>query len=190
MKEKIKQYQGYFIIAILSMICIFFIPMMGSSVGVKFLIPTTIAGWVIWIVSKLAVILINMLIFDQFIRQGKINVKDNPNFLKAQAIFNQLETPEEEHLPTPREYFGRLYRSKGIKLFLSSLLSLVAFSNAILSFNWVTMLTYLFTIVVGIIFGWINMLEVENYWTDTYFKLALKIEKENFSEEKIDGNNN
>ena len=178
MKEKFKLYQGYFIIGILSLICIFFLPMLGSEVGLVFAFPTTAAGWLIWSVSKIAVILINLLLFDQFVRQAKINVKDNEQFMKAQEIFNNLSTPEEEYLPTPTEFFSRLYRNKGTKSFITSALSVVAFSNAILTFNWVTMLTYLFTIITGIIFGWITMISVEDYWTDTYYKLALKTQRE------------
>lgn len=175
MKEKIKLYQGYFIIFILSLICIFFLPLIGgSTLGLAFAFPSTAAGWVIWIVSKLAVILINMLTFDQFVRQAKINVKDDPRFIEAQEIFNMLKTSEEEYLPYPNEYLSKLYRNKGTKVFITSGLSLIAFSNAILSFNWVTMLTYLFTIVTGLIFGWITMIGVEEYWTDTFYKLAKR----------------
>lgn len=189
MKEKFKLYQGYFIILILSLICIFFLPMLGSTVGLAFAFPTTAAGWLVWGVSKLAVILINLLLFDQFVRQAKINIKDNPNFLKAQEIFNKLETPEEEYLPAPQEYLSKLYRNKGTKSFLTSALSVIAFSNAILSFNWVTMLTYLFTIVTGVIFGWITMISVEDYWTDTYYKLALRTERKQLTKEDIENVN-
>ena len=177
MKEQLKLYQGYFIITILSLISIFFLPMLGSSIGLSFLLPTTVAGWFVWIGGKVAIILINILLFDQFVRQGKLNIKDNPRFLAAQEIFNNLDSPEEEYLPTPHEYFKKLYLNKGTKLFITSALSLVAFSNAILTFDWVTMLTYLFTVVCGLIFGWITMANVEDYWTDTYYKLALKTQK-------------
>lgn len=32
------------------------------------------------------------------------------------------------------------------------------------------MLTYLFTVVFGLIFGWMTMNNVEEYWTDTYYR--------------------
>ena len=179
MKEKLKLYQGYFIIGILSLVCVFFLPMLGSSVGLAFAFPNTWAGWFIWVVSKLAIVLINMLLFDQFVRQAKINIKDNENYVKAQSIFDALETPEEEYLPGPNEYLHRLYRSKGTKVMITSALSVFAFSNALLTFNWITMLTYLFTVTTGIIYGWITMLSVEDYWTDTYYKLALRVQKKN-----------
>lgn len=178
MKEKIKQYQGYLIILILSLVCIFFLPALGSNVGLAFIVPDTPAGWLIWVVSKLAVVTINMLLFDQFVRQAKRNVKDNENFKKAQEIFNELKSEEKEELLPPKKYLGKLYRSKGIKVVVSSMLSVVAFSSAILTFDWVTMLSYLFTIIGGIVFGWITMASVEEYWTEDYYKLAIKKQKE------------
>lgn len=190
MKEKFKLYQGYFIIGILSLICIFFLPMLGSTVGLAFSFPTTTAGWLVWSISKLAVILINLLLFDQFVRQAKVNVRNNKNFQAAQNIFNTLETPEEENLPTPHEFLSKLYRTKGVTSFITSALSVIAFSNAILTFNWVTMLTYLFTIITGIIFGWITMISVEEYWTDTYYKLALKTQREQEKKQSLEENIN
>lgn len=177
MKEKLKLYQGYFIILILSLISIFFLPMLGTTVGLAFAFPTTTAGWVIWSVSKLAIIIINMLLFDQFVRQAKINIKDDPNYLKAQEILNQLEPEKENFIPGPKKYLSKLYREKGTMVFLSSAASVIAFSNAILTFDWVTMLTYLFTIVTGIIFGWITMANVEDYWTDDYYRYAIQQQK-------------
>lgn len=185
MKEQLKLYQGYIIIVILSLISVVFLPMLGTEIGLAFAFPTTAAGWLVWGASKLAVTIINILLFDQFVRQAKINIKDNENFIKAQEIFNRLETPEEEFLPTPRQFFGKLYRTKGVTLFFTTLLSLVAFSNALLTFNYITMLTYLFTIVMGCVFGWITMANVEDYWTDTYYKLALKTQRQAESEKPV-----
>lgn len=172
MKEKIKQYENYFIILILSLISIFFLPMLGTSIDLAFVLPATPAGWLVWIVTKLAVIAINMLLFDQFIRQGKLNIKDNKKFLAADRFFNQLQEEEEEKIPTPAEFFSKMYRTRGSKVILGSALSAIAFSNALLTFDWVSMLTYLFTVIGGCVYGWMSMLKTEDYWTDTYFRLA------------------
>ena len=172
MKEKIKQYGNYFIILILSLISVFFLPMLGTSIDLAFVLPTTPAGWLVWIVTKLAVVAINMLLFDQFIRQGKLNIKDNKKFLAADRFFNQLQEEEEEKIPTPAEFFSKMYRTRGSKVILGSALSAIAFSNALLTFDWVSMLTYLFTVIGGCVYGWMSMLKTEDYWTDTYFRLA------------------
>lgn len=172
-KEKISLFQGYFIIIILSLISIFFFPMIGSTVGIQFNLPTTAAGWTVYIISKAAMVLINILIFDQFVKQAKVNVKDNEHYKFAAAAFEDT-IHQDEKLLYPKEYFARLYKSKGIKVTLSTLLSVVGLSQAILSFDIITMLTSIFTVGMGAIFGWITMVNVESYWTEDYYKLALK----------------
>ena len=56
---------------------------------------------------------------------------------------------------------------------ISSILGVFGLTQAILSFDWVAMLTYFFTVVFGLVFGWITMNEVEYYWTNTYYKLYV-----------------
>ena len=66
-------------------------------------------------------------------------------------------------------------------------MSVVAFGQAILSYDWVSMLSMLFTIVMGIIFGIMQMKKAETYWTTEYYAYALKqqkLEQEEIKEEE------
>lgn len=172
-----KRYQNYIIIALLSFISIFFLPMLGSEVGLGFNIPNTWAGWVVWIITKLLVMTINILLFDQFVKQGKVNSLEHPNYIAAKDILDKAENQEEDPL-APSDYLSRLYRRKGIILLITSALGVFGLTSAILTFDWVSMLSYLFTIVMGVIFGWITMNNVEDYWTDEYYRFALKHQAE------------
>ena len=49
------------------------------------------------------------------------------------------------------------------------------------------MLTYLFTIVFGVIFGIMQQDTAETYWTDEFWRYAKKIEKQ--MEEQLNDNN-
>lgn len=182
MKQNWRQYQNYIIIAILSFISVFFLPMLGSSLGIGFNIPNTIAGWIVWVLTKMCIVVVNILIFDQFVKQAKVNVRDNEQFKKAEEILNNIKEEAEEIRPA-REYIAALYRKKGITLAITTVLSIFGLTNAILSFDWVSMLTYIFTIVMALIFGWITMNEVEEVWTDKHYKYALKVQKENLEKE-------
>ena len=170
-------YQNYIIIAILSFISVFFLPMLGSSLGIGFNIPNTIPGWIVWVLTKMCVVVVNILIFDQFVKQAKVNVRDNEQFKKAEEILNNIKEEAEEIKPA-KEYIAVLYRKKGISLFITSVLSIFGLTNAILTFDWVSMLTYIFTILMALVFGWITMNEVEEIWTDKHYKYALKVQKE------------
>ena len=170
-------YQNYIIIGILSLISVFFLPMLGSSLGIGFNIPNTTAGWIVWVLTKLCIVVVNILIFDQFVKQAKVNVRDNEQFKKAEEILNNTKEEAEEIKPA-KEYIARLYRKKGITLGITTVLSIFGLTNAILTFDWVSMLTYIFTIIMALVFGWITMNEVEEIWTDKHYKYALKVQKE------------
>ena len=169
-----RNYQNYIIIAIISLIAVFFLPMLGSSVGIGLALPTTVAGWIVYILTKVCIVVINVLTLDQFIKQAKVNVKDNPRFIEADHYFNLNKLEEEEELLPPSRYISRIYRKRMTTVTISTILGVFGLTQAILSFDWVSMLTYLFTIVSGLVYGWITMNDVENYWTDTYYKLMEK----------------
>lgn len=168
-KENWRLYQNYIIIGVLSLISVFFLPMLGTEVGIGFKVPNTAAGWVVWSLTKLCIVAINIMLLDQFIKQAKVNVKDDEHFIEANEYYYS-KTEDEEYLPAPKEYISSLYRKKGITTTITSALSVFGLTSAILSFDWISMLTYLFTIVFGLVFGWITMNNVEDYWTDTYYR--------------------
>lgn len=85
----------------------------------------------------------------------------------------------------PNEWTRKQYRGKGISLAITTLLGAVALTNAILAFNLVTMVTYLFTIIMGIIFGFIQMGTAENYWTGEYWEYAIYIRDQKESQQTI-----
>ena len=144
--------------------------MLGSEVGLGWKIPNTTAGWIVWIITKLCIVAINILLLDQFIKQAKVNIKDNPKFVEADNFYTLQTEDEEEYLPGPTEFISKLYRNKGITTVITSALSVFGLTSAILTFDWVSMLTYLFTIIFGLLFGWMTMNKVEDYWTITYYK--------------------
>ena len=172
--QYLRQYQYYMIIAILSLVSLFFLPMLGSEAGIDFKLPTTLAGWIVYVLSKLTVAGLNLLIFHCFILQAKLNIKDNPNFIKANQILNTL--PDESGMSprSPIEWNNEAYGKKGISIFITSVLSVIGLTQAVLTFDWVSMLTYLFTILMGVIFGVLQMNQAELYWTTEYLQYAIR----------------
>lgn len=175
--DKVKQSLNYIIIGIVSLIALVFLPMLGSTVGLGWNIPNTIVGWTVWVAVKLIVAILNVLIFHCFMEQAKVNVKDNENYKRARDIL--IHQKEKEVLPkSPNKWNSQQYIKKGTTIFLTTGLSTVALTQAILSFDYVSMLTYLFTIVMGLIFGVLQMKTAEEYWTDEYLQYALMKERE------------
>lgn len=172
--EKWKQWQYYLIIGIISAVALFFLPMIGSEAGLAWNIPTTTVGWIVYITSKLLVATINIMIFHCFILQAKINIQDDAKYIEAVSILDDISDCDTESFRSPGEYFRSAYGKKGVTIFVTSILSAVGLTQAVLTFDLVSMLTYFFTILMGVIFGILQMNQTETYWTSEYLRYARK----------------
>lgn len=175
--DKWKQYQYYVIISVISLVALFFLPMLGSSAGLAWALPSTFAGWVVYITSKLLVAILNILIFHCFILQGKVNIQDNEKYLEALRILAIYGIAEAARPRSPEEYHSAIYGKKGATIFITSLLSAIGLTQAVLTFDLISMLTYFFTVLMGVIFGILQMNQVEIYWTEEFYSYAKYIEK-------------
>ena len=176
--SKWRQWQYYVIIGVISLVALFFLPMIGSEAGLAWNVPTTVVGWIVYVVSKLLVATLNILIFHCFILQAKINIQDDPNYLEAVKILDQMSSSDTERLRSPGEYFKEVYGKKGVTIFLTSIISAVGLTQAVLTFDWISMLTYFFTVLMGLIFGVLQMNQTETFWTVEYLKYAKKKKEE------------
>lgn len=176
--DKVRQWMYYFIIGIVSLIALCFLPMIGSDIGLAWNLPNTIVGWIVWVTVKLIVAVLNVLIFHCFMLQAKINIKENERYKEAQEILRL--TNKKEFIPrSPSIWNKKQYGQKGVTIFITTGLSTIALTQALLTFDWMSMLTYLFTIIMGLIFGIMQMKTAEDYWTDEFWQYAKLIEKDN-----------
>ena len=174
--DKVKQWLYYFIIGVVSMIALCFLPMIGSNVGLGWNLPDTEVGWIVWITVKVIVAVLNVLIFHCFMMQAKINVKNDPKYVEALEILRL--TKQKEFVPrSPSSWNKQQYGQKGVTLFITTALSTVALTQAMLTFDWMSMLTYLFTIIMGLLFGIMQMETAEEYWTDEFWQYAQEVKR-------------
>lgn len=186
-KAYFDNYVYYFIIGLTSFLALTFLPMVGSTVGLDWNIPDNVVGWIVFIAVKIIVAAINVLIFHSFVQQAKLNVKNEPSYKEANDIL--AKNKAKEYRPrSPGKFLTSAYAKKGTTIFVTSGLTTIAFTQAILTFDYITMLTYLFTIVMGLVFGVMQMYKTMDYWTGEYLdyakeQAALK-EPENPKEEQ------
>lgn len=176
--EKWQQYQYYVIIGIVSLVALFFLPMVGSEVGLAFQLPNTTAGWIVYVTSKLLVAGLNVLIFHCFVLQAKVNIKDNSNYVEAVKLLQDLEVGKILNPRSPQQYFKEVYGKKGVRIFVTTVLAAIGLTQAVLTFNWVSMLSYLFTVLMGLIFGVLQMNQTEIFWTEEFYQYAKKTVKD------------
>lgn len=191
LKEKFSLNFYYCLIFLLSLLVMtvapMFTPSANTDLGISAIFPHSVIGWAIYVCTKLFVGVVNLLLFHCFVKQAKLNIKDNEKYIAACKIY-EMYHPKEYNPRGPKQYFGQLYRKKGIMIFLTSMLSAVVLTNAILSFDVTAFVTYTMTIVMGLIFGILKMKEVEAYWTGEFYDAAMQLQnkynkQEDFSNE-------
>lgn len=183
--DKLKQWLYYFLIGVISLISLVFLPMVGSEVGMEWNLPTTTSGWTVWVVTKLIVSILNVLLFHCFMEQAKINVKENERYKEAFSKIYKVAT--KIYKPrSPKEWNKKEYLTKAVTIFLFTALSTVALTQAILTFDYMSLLSYLFTIILGVVFGVIQMKKAELYWTTEFCDFAENFYQKHIKKEKTE----
>lgn len=166
------KYFWYGIVFILSLITLFAVPMLGSEAGLEWNIPTTAVGWIVWTVSNVAASILNVMMFHSFTKQGKVNILEDPRYLEAEQLMldNKIE-PEKTPL-APEVLISKTYKTKGISIFIFTLLGTIGLGQAILSFDGVKFLSQVIVLGIGLVAGVMQMKHVEDIWTVDYLAYA------------------
>lgn len=69
------------------------------------------------------------------------------------------------------------YSKKIICIIIATITSSVTLTSLILSFDWLTLLSCLVSIIITLCVSWITMLNNEVYWTEEYLLYAEMVEK-------------
>lgn len=168
----IKNKLYYYIIALGSILFLVFVPMLGSEAGLKIELPNSVAGWSIFVITKIAIAALNVMIFHCFLQQAQVNVQDNPNYIEAKRLLMMIN--DEKYVPRSPEYFlSHQYKTKGITIAITSIVACISLTNAIMTFDPVAFMTYLFTVIVAVIMGILTMKNNEVYWITEFYQYAL-----------------
>lgn len=170
--QKFKDISYYLIIAVVSFASVSFLPFIGSTLSGDIVWPKTRMEWAIWIIARLLVSIINIVIFHSFLQQAKVNVKEDKNYLLAIETLAKVNKHKNLKPRSPKRYFGNIWGTKGLSLFVSSIASSVVLAEAMLSFELNVFLSYVFTIFMAIIFGYLQMRSSEDYWTSEFLAYA------------------
>ena len=178
LRQKIRGTAYYIIVAFVSIISMVFIPLLDSNVKGKFVWPTSPAGWILWIISTGGIAVVNMCIFYCFMEQAKVNSKSNEKYIEACEILNRLKMNKDILPKSPEKWTTIQYSFKGAMLFVISAFSTFAFTQAILNFDLTAFLSTLFTLLSGVVFGYLQMRKAEEYWTEEFWQYAKLKENE------------
>lgn len=180
--SKTKNYVYYIIIAVVSFVSVVFLPMIGSDVEVGWNLPETSAAWTVWVLGRLMIAAVNCTIFYAFNEQGRANVRNDEKYKEAIEILGKSKKTKLINPRSPVKWKAETYGRKGAFIFIVSGASLAAFSQAVLAYDWTTLLAFTFTIIGGLVFGVLQMKKSEEYWTTEFWQYAKRIESEENSE--------
>lgn len=183
-KVKAKQYLYYIIIGLVSVVFTCFLPMVGSEGDIVSHFPTSAVGWLIWCIRTLSTAVLNIVIFYCFMEQAIVNVKDDPKYKEANAILDCCKSTKRKNPRSPKVWKKTEYSKKGTVIFLSTAIALVGLENMLLSWNLALFLSYIFTILMGLLFGVLQMKKAELYWTEEFNEYAHFVEAQEKLEEK------
>ena len=176
--NKIRDFAYYLIILIISILATCFLPMIGSEVNVNYAPPTTAEEWTIFLAVRFIAGILNVMIFFCFTKQAEVNVKDNPNYIRANEILNKVKEKHPRKPKSPAKFKLFEWSSKATSLLISSILATFTLAGIILRFDITQFLCYIFVIVLGIFFGYFTMRKHETYWTQEYLEYAIMVQKQ------------
>lgn len=174
-KKLIKDNLWYGLIGILSIVVLVFFPMIGSGLPLRVTLPDSVIGWVVYVFSKVAIAAINICIFHSFMEQGKLNVSGFWKKLLADEILHKVKQQKQLIPLSPEEWLRKEYKNKGISITVSSVLSCIVLSQVVLTFDFIVFISFLLTLVIGLVFGIMALFKSEHFWSMDYFDYAVYV---------------
>lgn len=171
---KLRQNLYYVLIALASFVALTFLPLLGtgSDVSARWDLPTSRRAWVVFITLRSIISFLNVFIYASFINQGKLNVRDNENYKKANDLLKVIKKVRGYKPRSPWKFTAKEYGWKGVTVFGSTAAAMVALDQALLNFSYKALIVYASTVAIAIFFGIFEMKKVEIYWTEEYLDYA------------------
>lgn len=178
----------FIIIALISMLAVFIPPLfmgcLSSDIGLAF--PKTLEGWILYAILNGSTAIANISLLVLFKLQAKKNARKNENFKRANEILNKLAGKKEVFIPrSPAKLDAGDYTKKILAIIASTLTASITLTSLILSFDWMSLLSCLISIIITLCISWITMINNEIYWTEEYILYAEMIEKKQKESAKI-----
>ena len=179
-RVKINDYAYFAIIGLISLLVIFIPPLfmgcLSSDISIAF--PKSVEGWILYGIMNGSTAIANICLLILFKLQAKKNSRNNENFKKANEILNRLAGKKEVFIPrSPAKMNASDYSKKIICIVVSTLTASITLTSLILSFDWMTLLSCLVSIIITLCISWITMINNEIYWTEEYILYAQLVEK-------------
>lgn len=184
-KEAMNQYAYYIMIIIVALLATFVPPLVIGGIkgdfGLAF--PETVSGWVVWAIMQTASITANIAILVFFKLQAKKNSLKHPNYIKACEILDKIAKKKRVYIPrSPGKMNTQDYTKKVIFITVFTLASFIAVGSIIITFDILSLISTLISMMATLVLSWSCMLNNEEYWTKEYLMYAEYVEEQMLEE--------
>ena len=179
--ETFKTYVYYGVIGVILLLTTVLIPFLAGGIteqGFDYYIPKSTSGWIIFWAIRIGTVLGNIAVYGLFKAQAKTNIRYDENYLKACELLNKLNG-EKGFIPmSPKKKSLKDWTTKGIFMVITTAAESIVIGTLIINFDFITFLSCISSSITAIVFGVVQMVKDEVYYTDEYLLYAEYITKE------------
>ena len=179
-REFISNSKNGIAVIILSVIAMFLVPLLGSYLTGQSQFPQTIPEWILYFACALAISICSLFIYLALFNQGKMNVKEEPEYLEAKELHlkNFKRRNGKDVVPVnPFVWERNQKRRKGFMQTMGIFFGLLGLGLAVITWNTSQFVSATLSVVMSIGFGLVKMADVERMWTEGWLEYELYIQK-------------
>jgi len=187
--DSFKSVAYYIVIGFVLVIVTFVVPLLSGGITMGdfgYNLPKTQEAWIIFWAVNIGTVFGNLCLFALFKMQAKTNSKNHPDYIKACQLLNKLNGQEGFVPMSPRQKALKDWSIKGTMVLLTTGLESVVISVLVVSFDMVTFISCLVSSVTAVLFGIVQMIKDEIYWTEEYLLYAEYVVEKRLAAESVE----
>lgn len=165
----------YMVIGVILLLVTVLIPFLAGGINAQdfnYYIPKTTEGWIVFWAIRAGTVVGNITVFGLFKAQAKTNCKYDPAYIKACELLNKMNG-EEGFIPmSPRQKAVKDWTTKGIFMTITTAAESIVIGTLIFNFDIVTFISCISSSITAVLFGIVQMVKDEVYWTEDYLLYA------------------
>lgn len=169
--DTFKQYACYGVIVMIIIVTVFVVPIIGGGISAEdwdYWMPEDEFGWFCWWAMKIGTVIGNIAIFALFKAQGKTNAKQTSKYKDANEKLHGLNGKKGFVPQSPAQYQAKSWTTKGISVVVLTAAETVVIGSLIVAWDLMTFVSCIVSSITAIIFGIIQMIKDEVYWTEEF----------------------
>lgn len=173
--DAFKSMAYYMVIGVILLLVTVLVPFLAGGIQAQdfnYYIPKTTEGWIVFWAIRAGTVVGNITVFGLFKAQAKINCQYDPSYIKACELLNKMNG-EEGFIPvSPRQKAVKDWTTKGIFMAITTAAESIVIGTLIFNFDIVTFVSCISSSITAVLFGVVQMVKDEVYWTEEYLLYA------------------